>query len=201
MRAEELLGRIREALGPREPEPPPEVDEELVRLAGPGSIEDLPDLFERRAREVGFEVHRCGADGVAACVRELPGASNAACESRWLPDLGTRPFDELYDGVETGITDVAYALAETGTLILHSGPGASRGLSLVPPRHIAIVEERDILPDMVDYWSLIRGTPPPSSRVFITGPSKTADIEGELVRGVHGPGEVHVVLVLHDVES
>ena len=97
-----------------------------------------------------------------------------------------------------GVTDVHAALAETGTLICSTDGSHSRGASLIPPVHIAIVRERDIVPDMLDYWARLGGVPGgelPSSQSFITGPSKTADIEGVLVTGVHGPGEVHIVLV------
>jgi L-lactate dehydrogenase complex protein LldG len=99
---------------------------------------------------------------------------------------------------DAGITDVHAALAETGTLVCSTDAGHSRGLSLVPPVHVAIVRRSDIVPDMLDLWARSRGIAAaelPSSIALITGPSKTADIEGELVVGVHGPGEVHVILV------
>jgi L-lactate dehydrogenase complex protein LldG len=107
------------------------------------------------------------------------------------------PLHEQFT-LDAGITDVHAAVAETGTLICCSGPGHSRGLSLIPPIHIAIVRAADILPDMLDYFASRRGQKSPqlpSSQAFITGPSKTADIEGELIVGVHGPGRVYVVVV------
>lgn len=111
---------------------------------------------------------------------------------RATPDL-----DAQFD-IDVGITDVHAALAETGSIICTSDGGHSRGLSLVPPVHIAIVRRSDILPDMIDYWQRQRDLTPtqmPSSIAIITGPSKTADIEGILITGVHGPGQVHVLVI------
>ena len=117
--------------------------------------------------------------------------------NKYTSEIETDRLDAQFD-VDCGITGVHAALAETGTLVLYSDAHHSRGLSLVPPLHIAIVYRRDILPDMLDHWARLRGIPGsdlPSNMVFITGPSKTADIEGELVTGVHGPEAVHIMLV------
>ncbi len=105
---------------------------------------------------------------------------------------------EPYYDTDAGISDVHAALAETGTLICCSGRSHPRGTSLVPPYHLALVRRSDILPDMIDYWARLKGIPGrdlPSSQAFITGPSKTADIEGILITGVHGPGRVDIVLI------
>ena len=69
----------------------------------------------------------------------------------------------------------------------------------MPPVHIAIVRAAQIVPDMLDLWP--PGVPAPSmpaSLVLVTGPSKTADIEGILITGVHGPREVRVIVVESD---
>lgn len=107
----------------------------------------------------------------------------------WKHDPSMAP---LYDA-DAAVTDVHAALAETGTLVCCADALHSRGSTLVTPLHVAIVRHRDIVPDMLDW---VRRAPDrePSSTVFITGPSKTADIEGVLVRGVHGPGRVVIVL-------
>ena len=105
--------------------------------------------------------------------------------------------DAQFD-VDAGITDVHAALAETGTLICCSDTEHSRCLSLVPPLHVAVVGRRDVLPDMIDFWRSVEAESDgtlSSSISFITGPSKTADIEGELITGVHGPGRVEIYLV------
>ncbi len=97
---------------------------------------------------------------------------------------------------EVGITSATYALAETGTLVLFSSTEEARMVSLLPPVHLAIVSRTQLLTGLDELLSIV---PNPANRassmVFITGPSRTADIEQFLVRGVHGPGEIHVVLV------
>jgi L-lactate dehydrogenase complex protein LldG len=117
------------------------------------------------------------------------------------PRSAANPMDPQYDA-DVGITGVQAALAETGTLVCTTGRsasgGRSRGPSLVPPIHIALVRASDIVPDMFDYMARLQNHAPadlPASQAFITGPSKTADIEGVLVTGVHGPREVHILLI------
>jgi L-lactate dehydrogenase complex protein LldG len=130
------------------------------------------------------------ADGSLSRLVEqaVQSAGRQQCDWRGATGLGAQ-----YDAA-VGITDVDAALAETGTIIVRSDAMRSRGTFLVPPIHIAIVRARQILPDMLDFWREFQGKPP-TSLVFISGPSKTADIEGILITGVHGPKAVHVVLV------
>ena len=103
-------------------------------------------------------------------------------------------LDSAYD-LDCGITDVLAAIAETGSLVIRPGPTHGRALSLVPPLHIAIVERTQILPDLIDLFSKLSAKPPSPNITIITGPSKTADIEGSLVTGVHGPGLVEIFLL------
>jgi L-lactate dehydrogenase complex protein LldG len=103
---------------------------------------------------------------------------------------------EACAAADIGITSVTYALAETGTLVLLSSPEEARLISLLPPVHIAIFSRSRILANLSELLALL---PNPaelsSSMVLITGPSRTADIEQILVRGVHGPGETYAVIV------
>ncbi len=94
---------------------------------------------------------------------------------------------------DLGISGVDHLIAETGSVALFSRPDQPRGLSLLPPIHVAIADRGQLLPDLFD---LFTGGDPPSCLSLITGPSKTGDIELRLVTGVHGPGEIHVVLIL-----
>jgi L-lactate dehydrogenase complex protein LldG len=98
---------------------------------------------------------------------------------------------------ELGLSDVDYLIAETGSIVLASRAEQPRSLSLLPPVHIAVAQRRQLLPDLFDLFAAIgaRGEDLPAGLTIITGPSKTGDIELRLVTGVHGPGEVHVVLM------
>jgi L-lactate utilization protein LutC len=110
--------------------------------------------------------------------------------------------DSLF-AAQIGISGVDYLVAETGTVVLRARPAEPRSLSLLPPVHIAVADQSQILPDLFDLFQVLeagKGAAPPSPALpsclsLITGPSKTGDIELRLVTGVHGPGEIHVVLV------
>ena len=102
-------------------------------------------------------------------------------------------------GATMGITGVDYAIAETGSAVIVARQGASRLVSLLPPVHVAIVEHGQALPSLDELFALLRerfGAGDVESYMnIITGPSRSADIEYQLVTGVHGPGEVHMVIV------
>jgi L-lactate utilization protein LutB len=101
---------------------------------------------------------------------------------------------------ELGLSGVDYLIAETGSVVLASRPEQPRSLSLLPPVHIAVAQRRQLLPDLFDLFAVLgaRGEDLPAGLTIITGPSKTGDIELRLVTGVHGPGEVHVVVIDSD---
>jgi L-lactate dehydrogenase complex protein LldG len=99
-------------------------------------------------------------------------------------------------GDQTSLTPAFAAIAETGTLMLISGPATPTGLNFLPDTHIVIVGADQIVATYEDGWDRLRefrGVP----RVvnFITGPSRTADIEQQLVQGMHGPRRLHIVLI------
>jgi L-lactate dehydrogenase complex protein LldG len=101
-----------------------------------------------------------------------------------------------------GVTGADWALAETGTLILRSGPGRPRTTSLLPDTHVAVFGPGALLETLEQVGIMLEAHHADPAAVdaggvinFITGPSRTADIELTLTRGVHGPKEVHVVFV------
>lgn len=215
---QELFARVHAALGRSHTQPPasppPAVNEAIARLAKPG--DDLVKMFHAKAAASGMFVHRPKAGMLTSHIMEFLKTQNVhsvvlgqlplvsdleqALQQAGIAivDWKSQPGLDAQFDVGCGITGVRVALAETGSLVLCSDSHMSRGLSLIPPLHIAIVRPSDILPDMIDYWASLRGIPSsdlPSNMVFITGPSKTADIEGELVTGVHGPEAVHILLV------
>ncbi len=109
-------------------------------------------------------------------------------------ELPSQP--ELFD-CDMGITGAQWAIAETGTLVLESEHERSRLASLVPPLHVAIIESSRIRRTMSEVLELIKHDDVGLSRAvtFITGPSRTSDIELTLAIGVHGPGELHVIVI------
>ncbi len=95
-----------------------------------------------------------------------------------------------------GITSADYALSDTGTLVMLASPDEARMISLLPPVHVAILPRARILTGLDELLSTVpRPGDLASSLVLITGPSRTADIEQILVRGVHGPGELHIFVI------
>lgn len=109
----------------------------------------------------------------------------------WLEPDATR--DELFSA-DLGVTAAQWAIAETGTLVLDMAQERHRLASLLPPVHIALLPHARILANLGEALKTI-GRPLPPTITFVTGPSRTADIELQLVVGVHGPRELHVVVV------
>jgi len=155
-------------------------EREVRRIAtwGRGTLDRL--LPAERLEAAGFEVREGSPVGFGGTDRgELQG---------WLARA------------DLGVTGADFAVAETGSLILTSGPGRGRGVSLLPPYHVALFGRAQLLPGLdevgVAFEALhASGGLEGASITFITGPSRTADIELTLTRGVHGPKEVHVIFV------
>jgi L-lactate dehydrogenase complex protein LldG len=104
---------------------------------------------------------------------------------------------EAHGDDPVGITGAYCAIAETGTLMLLSGAQTPAATSLLPETHVAVVHAGRIVRAMEDAWRLLRSEHGAMPRAvnFISGPSRTADIEQTLVLGVHGPCRVHIVVV------
>jgi len=95
---------------------------------------------------------------------------------------------------DVGVSTAQAAIAETGTLVLDSSCERHRLVSLVPPVHIAIVNASAIVETLDDALALLQQKEISSAITFITGPSRTADIELTLAIGVHGPQELYVIV-------
>lgn len=107
---------------------------------------------------------------------------------------------------DLGITGVDWAVAETGSLAVCARPGGQgRSVSLLPPLHVAVLTSTQILPDLFDLFqelgAELRQNGLPSNVTLITGPSKTGDIQLKLTTGVHGPGEVHAIVIENAANS
>jgi L-lactate dehydrogenase complex protein LldG len=92
------------------------------------------------------------------------------------------------------VSEAAYGLADTGSVVLAASPDEPRARSLLPEVHVSLLREDRILPGLAELFAAY-GRDLPSALAIVTGPSRSADIEQTLTVGVHGPGEVHVVLL------
>jgi L-lactate dehydrogenase complex protein LldG len=93
-----------------------------------------------------------------------------------------------------GVSTAIYGLADTGSVVLAASPEEPRARSLLPEVHVTLLAEDRILPGLEALFETV-GADLPSSLAIVTGPSRSADIEQKLAVGVHGPREVHVVLL------
>jgi L-lactate dehydrogenase complex protein LldG len=180
-----MLARVRSALGRSGndpvPEPPP------VRLQVPDvSLADPPAQFTAALSALGAQVilpYR--KEDVREVIKRIV---------RGRTVVTTEAGDVRI--AEIGINFADYALADTGSLVFLTESHESRLISLLPPIHIAIVARKKILSGLDELFTLVpQPTARSSAMALITGPSRTADIEMRLVRGVHGPGEIHVIIV------
>jgi L-lactate dehydrogenase complex protein LldG len=214
---QDWIAPVRRALGRTKPlatpPTPPPIDEPIARLVH--SDIRLTDLYLKTAKSAKFLVDAVAPEDLAAKLAEYLKSQNckrvglanadlfdalgfpkalrdAGIDFNWWSEL---TLDESYD-LDAGITDVWAALAETGSLVIRPNPHQGRALSLTPPIHVAIVQPKNIVADMLDLFEKMNAEDPGGAVTLITGPSQTADIEAVMVTGVHGPGIVKVFVVL-----
>ena len=100
-----------------------------------------------------------------------------------------------------GITSADFCMADTATLVMRTRPGQARSVSLVPSIHVAVITLDQVIADLKELYALIQWDPEVQKEgltncmTFISGPSKTADVEATMVHGAHGPREVHVYVI------
>ncbi|HZY64795.1 MAG TPA: lactate utilization protein [Rubrobacteraceae bacterium] len=105
-------------------------------------------------------------------------------------------FREVVAKTDVGLSTAEWAIAETGSLVIEGGPEKGRSVTLLPSAHVAVLLADRVLPAVPDAIAKYAADGRvPANLTFHTGPSRTGDIEMTLAVGVHGPGEVHVVLV------
>ena len=213
---EDILGRIRAKLGrnnanagsgraaledylaARSQGPRPKIDGDLVAR------------FRERSERMSSTVDEVGdAHAVPQAVARYLAAHRLATRAVCWPALADLPWQEAGIAAAArpasgddllGITGCFCAIAETGSLVLCSGPDTPASTSLLPETHIAIVPATRVLLGMEEAWQLIRSGPAagqglPRAVNFISGPSRTGDIEQTIVLGAHGPYRVHIVIV------
>lgn len=195
---EEILARVRTALGDSPPAPAPARD---YRRAGTGDRAALVDLFADRVAEYRATVHR-RFDLTVVLASTTTLAVPADLPEEWLsaypgpvrrddPPIPVAELDALGVSVLTGC---AVAIAETGTLVLDTGTAQGRrALTLVPDHHVCVVRADQIVATVPE--ALARLPDPTRPLTFISGPSATSDIELNRVEGVHGPRQLDVIVI------
>ena len=190
---------------PKDPSPEPE------------RIEDPPARFLQELEVVGGHGFRAAsAEEARGYVVDLARQRGASLLVRWddreLDELGLdeplaeagvevavwrelEDFREVAARADVGLSTAEWAIAETGSLVLASGPGRGRSVTLLPPTYVAVLPAGRVLPTLAEAIEKYAGKALPSNVCFHTGPSRSGDIEMSLVTGMHGPGDVHVVLV------
>ena len=108
-------------------------------------------------------------------------------------DDGARVREAVERARDPDVLAEIFGLADTGSVVLAAAPDEPRARSLLPDVHVTLLREDLILPGLDDLFAAL-GDDLPSALAIVTGPSRSADIEQKLAVGVHGPGEVHVVL-------
>lgn len=214
---EDILGRIKEALRDAAPVPGHHEDHVEARLRPPGefsqwlpavgpTLDDQLQLFARNSADLKTEFH------LLQNRNELAGRlAGFAGENKWsrvathrgelttpsvralgLPVLTT---DDGYDVAameqcDAGISECDALIAQTGSVLITSRSAGGRALSVLPPHHVVLCTRAQMVPDLASAYAVIRakhGDNFPSLISFITGPSRTGDIERILVLGAHGP--------------
>jgi L-lactate dehydrogenase complex protein LldG len=205
-----ILHKVRTALGRSAGQAPPAAPEVRIRVPEMDMAARLT-RFQQALEALGGTFCTVGspADACAKVASLIAGKSAVASNSNYLKECGIASLAGVQTGfteepelrrvcasADFGISSARYGLADTGSLVMFSSSQEARMISLLPPAHIAVIQKERILTGLDE---LLREVPLPgaetSSMVLITGPSRTADIEQILIRGVHGPGELHVIVV------
>jgi L-lactate dehydrogenase complex protein LldG len=223
-RREEIIGRIKEALRFKGSTPGHVKAAALTRRDGttprawlpsvPAEHEGWVETFARNCTELRTQYYRLtNLTEVTTKLSELKIAEgwkliashHAPILDSTLPSLGLplvfmedKPAVDDVERADVGITLCDALIAQTGSVLLTSRSGGGRALSVLPPHHVVIGRESQLLPDLPAAFERLKTTYAddyPSLITFITGPSRTSDIERVLVLGAHGPRVLTVLLV------
>jgi L-lactate dehydrogenase complex protein LldG len=216
---DEILGRIRAATGrtgavSADAPPPPEyANASLIPARATGTTAELTARFVEMATEAAATVDRVATPGeVGAAIAAWLTAANLPRGLVVAPDpamdiYGLDAADSLtvQRRAATGadlvsVTPVRAGVAETGSLMVTAAPGTPYTLNFLPEIHIAVLHADQIVGGYEDAWAIVRrnnetGSDLPRTVTLITGPSRSSDIERTVTIGVHGPKQLHIVLV------
>ena len=221
---EHILGQLRRSLGRSELSPEARAELErrlrahepnLVPRRGQGSHGEQVAGFVRMAEAADATIARVeGLDQVPGSVADYLARHNLSTELVAAPDprlddipWGTRPMLKLRRGRaeekdQVSLTAALAGVAETGTLVLASGPDSPTTLGFMPMTHIVVLREGEIVGAFEETWERLRKRSGsgkhcamPRTVNMITGPSRSGDIEQRLLLGAHGPKRLHIVVV------
>jgi L-lactate dehydrogenase complex protein LldG len=159
------------------------------------------DLFVERVEDYRAVVERCAAadleervaDAVKDCSVVVPQGLGVEVDGA-VVDVGLSSLE--LDAIDAVVTEATVGIAETGTIVLdHQAGQGRRAITLVPDRHVCIVAADQIVADVPDAVTRLDPGPHPRPLTWISGPSATSDIELSRVEGVHGPRQLHVIVV------
>jgi L-lactate utilization protein LutC len=182
----EILRSIRAHLAASAPEP--QIKTDLYESVAEEAVASVVEVFKRNVEAVDGHcvVVESEAEAEDVVKRITAGKKIASAD---------QPRSDLFKS-DVGVTRAQAGIAETGTLVLDSSVERNRLVSLVPPMHIAIVNASQIYPTLNEVLGALQSGAELSPAItFITGPSRTADIELTLAIGVHGPQELYVIVV------
>jgi L-lactate dehydrogenase complex protein LldG len=219
---EKFLGRVRQALGREGPTPSQAVEAVEARIKAhasnlvPQRAQLAPaaqvELFESMAARVDTTFsHVAEAADVPAAVVDYLTEHNLPPRAVMAPDVrldaypwADQPLLELRrgraeDSDAVGISGAFAGIAESGTLMLLSGPESPSTINLMPDSHIVVLRRSEIVGSYEETWTALRqrlgDQVMPRTVLFVTGPSRTGDINQTLYLGAHGPRRVHIVLL------
>ena len=203
----EIFASIRENLAKSKPFDKQIESEGIVRPVAPNDKVDLLEEFRVSLESVGakyalVESEDGAADALQAIVADLSATEITVSDSALVHRIvNAAELDAISDpsrgelfASDVGITSAQWAIAETGTLVLEAGAERHRLVSLVPAVHICLLKASSILRTMNEILAALDTEVNPSI-TFITGASRTSDIELTLAIGVHGPGELYVIVI------
>jgi len=208
---DEILARVRAGLAKGDAGTRRATALAYLRTASPGTqpmlVGDLVARFCAKAGSLASTVERV-ADYAAVPARVAAYLAAHDLPVRAVTALDVAGLDWAAAGVDShsgcaadadpvGITGCFCAIAETGTLLLLSGPATPASVSLLPETHIALVPAARVVATMEDAFALLRrerGQLPRAAN-FVSGPSRTGDIEQTIVLGAHGPCRVHLIII------
>ena len=202
------LAAVRAGLGGARRDEAAIAAEALALLADPDAIRPrlsattLDVAFATKADALGTTIDRVpGLDAVPAAVGRYLAAQGLGPAVAIEPNPvltglawgAGHPHATVASDEPAAVGLARWGIAESGSIVIHSGPDTPILFAFLPLHHIVVLRVRDILPHLEDYAAV--AGPSPRNAILITGPSGTTDIEGSYVRGAHGPGFVHVILV------